>query len=742
MLNRLADLAIRRWRVVLLVTLVFVPVAALIGGGVRDRLSVGGFTDPDAEASRTERAIEENFESGPQNHVFVVSIRDDKWVYDPDVEVAGRELTERVAVEDGVADVVSYWTLGLEPPPRTLRDSSGHQALLGMRLLGDEDTQRDTARRLQSYVGETDHFVVTATGVVEISREAAEIAERDLTRAELLAAPLMLVALVIVFRGLRAGLLPLAVALVAVLGTFAVLTLLALVTEVSVFAVNLTTALGLGLAIDYSLLLVARYREEVGAGRSHERALRRTLQTAGRTVAFSAGTVAASLVALLVFPIVYLRSFAYAGITVVIVAGIAALIVLPALLAWVGPRIGAQSRRADAREPFWGRQARRVLRHPALWAVGSTVVLVALAIPFLDLRPGRIDERVLPEHADARQAMEAVRDDFQGVTQANPIAVFAPGADPTDQETIQAYEATVLALPGVQRVDSPMGFRILEGRLGPVEYNQRHASDDGVWFNVVSFYQPEDERIEDLVDTIRATPGPYEEVFVGGPPASTVDTVEAVVARVPLALLIIAVVTLVLLFMLTGSVLIPVKAVILNLLSLTATFGALVWIFQEGHLADWLDFTPTERLDIFTPILMFCIAFGLSMDYEVFVLARMKEEYDLTGSNRQAITGGLAHTGGLVTAAAIILMIVFVAISTSGVTIVKMFGVGLGLAVLIDAFVVRATLIPALMALAGRFNWWAPGPLRRFHLRWGIWEADPVELPSTAEAPSPAKIPM
>jgi RND superfamily putative drug exporter len=655
-------------------------------------------------------------------------------VDDPENEAAGIALTEQVAAEEGVADVVSYWTLGLVPPPRILRGSDS-QAMIGMRLVGDEGSQRESARRLQSYVGETDDFEIGATGVVEISREAAEIAEEDLTRAELLAAPLTFLALVIVFRGLRAGLLPLAIAVVAVLGTFAVLTLLALVTDVSVFAVNLTTALGLGLAIDYSLLLVARYREEVGAGRSHERALRRSMQTAGRTVAFSAGTVAASLIALLVFPIVYLRSFAYAGVTVVIVAGIAALIVLPALLAWAGPRIGGQPQEAAIREPFWGRQARRVLRHPALWAVGSTVVLVALAIPFLSLRPGRIDERVLPEHADARETMETVHVDFFGVKDANPIAVFVPGADPTDDDAIQKYEGAVLAIPGVQRVDSPLGFRQFMGRQGPVDYNQRFADGEGVWFNIVSTYEPDDERVEGLIEAIRATPGPYEEVFVGGPLASTIDTVDVVVARVPLALLIIAVVTFVVLFMLTGSVVIPVKAVILNLLSLTATFGALVWIFQEGHLAGWLDFTPTERLDIFTPILMFCIAFGLSMDYEVFVLARMKEEYDLTGSNRQAIIGGLARTGGLVTAAAVILTIVFVAISTSGVTIVKMFGVGLGLAVLIDAFIVRATLIPALMALAGRFNWWAPAPLRRFHLRWGIWESDPVEVP-TMEPPT------
>jgi len=525
-----------------------------------------------------------------------------------------------------------------------------------------------------------------------------------------------------------------------VLGTFAVLSLLAVLIEVSIFAVNLTTALGLGLAIDYSLLIVARYREELAADRTVEHALRRTLQTAGRTVVFSAATVAASLVALVVFPVVYLRSFAYAGVIVVTVAAASALVVLPALLAWIGPRLAPRTpprlpttapatASATDPEPFWGRQARRVLRRPALWAIGSAVVLAALAIPFAGVDPGRVDDRALPADASARRATDDLREHFS-FGEANPIAVFAPGADPDDVDTLVSYEQAVLAIPGVVRVDSTIGFTRSDSRVPPRAYNERFRSDVGTWFSVVSWYDPDDPRVDDVVAALRATTGPYDEVLVGGPLAVIGDTVDVVVGRVPLALAIVAAITFTLLFLLTGSPLLALKAVVLNVASLTATFGALVWVFQDGHLSDLLGFTPTGEVDVFTPILMFCIAFGLSMDYEVFVLARVKEEYDLTGSNRLAIVNGLARTGGLVTAAAVVLTIVFVAIATSGVAVVKMLGAGLALAVLIDAFVVRATLTPALLALAGPLNWWAPRSLRRFHLRWGVWETDPLEVPS------------
>jgi RND superfamily putative drug exporter len=459
-------------------------------------------------------------------------------------------------------------------------------------------------------------------------------------------------------------------------------------------------------------------------------------------VVFSAATVAASLVALLVFPFVYLRSFAYAGFTVVAVSAGVALVVLPCLLAQVGTRIGIRAAdtttRPSIKDSFWGRQARRVLARPIIWALGATVLLVALGIPFLTIEPGRLDDRALPEDADARVATELIREHFSW-PQANTISVYTPDAAPDDREFRDRFRDALLGTPGIYRVDSMDGFHLNDDFVKPLAYNERFVSDNHTWLNVVTYLDPDDPAHTDVVRRLRDQADDFGSIQVGGPVAQLLDTIDGVTARIPLALAIIAGVTLVLLFLLTGSVVISIKAVLLNLASLSATFGALVWVFQDGHLANWLNFTPTGTIDIFTPILMFCIAFGLSMDYEVFVLARIKEEYDLSGSNEDAIVAGVARTGPLVTAAAVILTIVFVAIGSSGVTVVKMLGLGLTLAVVVDAFVVRATLTPALMTLAGRWNWWAPKPLRRFHLRWGLWENEPVELPAAPEQPEPTE---
>jgi RND superfamily putative drug exporter len=294
----------------------------------------------------------------------------------------------------------------------------------------------------------------------------------------------------------------------------------------------------------------------------------------------------------------------------------------------------------------------------------------------------------------------------------------------------------ILAVPDVYRVDTPAGFFFQNYQEGAakkaVSFNERFTSDEGVWVQVISNREPDDPRAEQLVKNLRELDSPYPgvDLIVTGATASVVDSVDAVTSRLPLALGIIAVITLLVLFMMTGSVVVPFKAIVLNLLSLTATFGALVWIFQDGNFSGALNFTATGRVDVFQPILMFCVAFGLSMDYEVFLLSRIKEEYDLTGDNDQAIVAGIGSTGRIVTAAALLLAIVFLSIATSGVTVVKMFGIGLTIAVLVDAFLVRATLTPALMKMAGRANWWAPAPLRRFHLRWGLWENEPIALAS------------
>ena len=730
MLRRLTSAVLARPGRVALVALILVPVLALFGGRVEDHLSIGGFVVEDSESARAERILEEDFDSGPTDWVLIVSFAEGAGLRDDAVAEAGAALTDAIAAEPGVTDATSFWSFGEVVTQRSpLQSVDGRHALVAVSLEGDEDEQRETAEHLaETYAVETELWTGLATGPAEVSRQASEQAETDLVRSELIAAPLTLIALLFVFRGIRPALLPLAVAIFAVLGTFTVLWVIASMTTVSVFALNLTTALGLGLAIDYSLLMVARFREELGHGHDADIALTRTVQTAGRTVMFSGATVAASLMALLVFPAAYLRSFAYAGMAVVLVAVAASIVLLPALLALLGDRIGVQARNDGA--GFWQRQTERVIRRPLIWALVVGMVLVIAGLPFLGFNPGRIDDRVLPESNDARRGATILREEFT-FREFNEIGVVALGADPSDEAAIRAFQDELLGLENISRVDSTLGFFWVHAAGPPREFNERFASDAGMWFRVTSVADPDHPRSEALLQSLRdLETGFVDELLLSGTTASVDDTVDAVTSRLPLALAIIAVVTLIVLFLMTGSVVIPIKAVLLNLLSLTATFGALVWIFQDGNLAGWLDITATGSVDVYTPVLMFCVAFGLSMDYEVFLISRIKEEYDLSGSNDEGVVRGIASTGHIVTAAAILLAIVFISISTSGVAIVKMFGVGLTIAVLVDAFLVRATLTPALMKMAGRLNWWAPAPMRRFHLRWGVWENEPITLPA------------
>ncbi len=734
MIAWLARMAIGRSGLLLGGLLALLVVMGVVGSGVDDRLSVGGFLDPNTESSQVARSLEEDFGTGTYGFVLVLAPRSE-WVYSVGNRSEGQRLTEAIEAESGVVEVASYYNVPEPPLPAVspLRSGRGDLALIGVKLGGDEDQQRATAQRLnERYVGDNPVFDVRATGQVEISRVAAEEAERDLQAAELLAAPFTLAGLLIVFRGWRAAVVPLVVAVFAVLASFVALTIATLAMDVSVFARTLVTALGLGLAIDYSLLLVARFREERGDGRPVDLAIRRTMQTAGRTVLYSAATVASSLVGLAVFPVVYLRSFAVAGVAVVSAAALAALVVVPPILVRFGERMGSSSRSEDS---FWGRQASRVMRRPLVWLVASGTVLVVAGLPFAELRPDRIDERVLPADNEARLAAETIKTELSW-GDVNPIHLRAPDLDPQDPEAVFAATKELLALDGPVRVDSVLGYVRADGTT-PQNELSRHfrpldqAATTGTWLNVVTRFGPDDPRTDELIETLRTLDGEAGPLEVGGNRAEVLDTVDGVVARVPVALAVIGIVTVLLLFFMTGSVLVPIKAVVLNLLSLTATFGALVWVFQEGNLSGPLGFTASGRLDVFTPILMFCVAFGLSMDYEVFVLARIKEEYDLSGDNDQAIRAGLGRTGSVVTAAALLLAVVFLAIGTSGVSIVKMFGFGLAVAVVTDAFLVRATLTPAVMKLAGRANWWAPTALRRFHLRWGLWESDPVGLPTT-----------
>jgi RND superfamily putative drug exporter len=741
MLTRFARLSTGRPRAVLVLAAIFFVVAGALGGGVAEHLTSGGFDDPAAESSQAGELLADQFDTGVPNVILLVTAKSGS-VDDPDAAAAGQALTERLAAEPGLDDVVSYWSEGNAPP---LRSEGGDRALVIGRIdIDDEDALDDRIDELAPELREDgDVLRVEVGGFAQVFHEVGTTIESDLIRAEMIALPITLVLLLLIFGSAVSAVLPLIVGMLSVVGTFLVLRLMTGITDVSIYSLNLTTAMGLGLAIDYSLFVVARYREELRAGFEPRSAVTRTVRTAGRTVAFSALTVAASLCATLVFPFTFLRSFAYAGVAVALLAGLFSLVVLPAILVLLGPRVNAltlwKRSVAPPEEGVWHRVALFVMRRPLPVATAVIALLLVMGAPFLGLKLSLPDDRVLPESASSREVHDVIREEFSS-TEAGALSVVPadagdPGAEPVGDRVLDAYAISLAKLPGVSRVDAATGSYCGTGMadelgcspgqvvLGP-ETSDRYAgfrSDTSTYLSVVPSVEPSSDAGEELVEDVRATPAPFP-VLVDGQSAELLDTNDALFSRLPLALGVIAVVTAVLLFMMFGSVVIPIKAIVLNLLSLSATFGAMVWIFQEGHLSGVLDFTATGALAAAMPILMFCVAFGLSMDYEVFLLSRIKEEHDKGADNRRAVAVGLERTGRIVTAAAVLIAVVFLSFATGGVSFIKLFGIGLTLAVLLDAFVIRGTLVPAFMRLAGEWNWWAPGPLRRFHDRWGISE--------------------
>ncbi|MFI2410121.1 MMPL family transporter [Streptomyces sp. NPDC018947] len=704
-----------RPRLALLAALVVTVLAVLAGSGVADRMGSGGWQDPDAESSYATTALEREFPASQPNLLLLVDAGDAS-VDDPAVAAEAGRLAERLAAERGVTGVGSYWQSGSP----ALRAEDGHEALIAARVTGDETAMYKTLERLApSFRGEHGPVEVRVGGPVAVRHEMETIIQEDLLRAELIALPITLVLLVMVFGSAVAALLPLGIGIVAILGTNAVLRGLTEITDVSVFAMNLTTALGLGLAIDYALFIVRRFREELSSGADPRTAVGTTLRTAGRTVLFSALTVAVSLAAMLLFPQYFLRSFAYAGIAVVVLAAAAALILLPAALVLLGHRVdsldlrrplrrGRPARPAGEEGAAWGRLATFVMRRAPFFALGTTAVLVLLGLPFLGVKLGTGDDRELPSTAESRVVQQHIRDAFPG-SPGGGLEILAEG--PATREQYAAYKERVAGLPEVVRVDGPL------------------VKGDLAYFTVLPRGEAVDEPAQRLVDGLRAVDAPFD-TRVTGAAAVLVDSKAAIGERLPAAAAFIVIVTLILVFLLTGSVLVPLQAVVLNALSLTAMFGAIVWGFQDGHLAGLLGFTSTGSIETTLPVLMFCVAFGLSMDYGVFLLSRMKEEYDRGGDHEQAVRHGVRRTGGLITAAAVILGVVMVAIGTSRVTNTKMLGLGIALAVLMDAMVVRSLLVPSVMRLTGRATWWAPGPLRRLHERFGLSEGESEARPA------------
>lgn len=725
-----------RPRLSLLLALVITALAVFAGGGVADRLGSGGWEDPSAGSTYATKALEREFPGSQPNLLLLVDVgaagaaAGTAGVDDPAVAAEAERLTARLAAEQGVTGVGSYWRTGLP----TLRSEDGRQALIAARVLGDEKAANAVLDRIVPvYRGEHGPVKVSLGGPAAVQREVTSTIQEDLLLAELIALPVTLVLLVLVFGSAVAALLPLGVGIVAIIGTNAVLRGLTEITDVSVFAQNLTTALGLGLAVDYALFIVRRFREELDSGRDPVAAVGVTLRTAGRTVLFSALTVAVALSAMLFFPMYFLRSFAYAGVAVVLLAAAAALILLPAALVLLGERVnsfdlrrlwrrtgraGSDPARAGGGRG-WARLTDLVMRRAPVFAVATTAGLLLLGLPFLGVKFGTVDDRQLPKTAESHVVQQHIREGFPG-SPGGALTVLTEGASGAAE--LDAYKQRVAALPGVLGVEGPVSSATGTGYA---------------YFSVLTEGEEVGEQAQDLVGMVRAVDAPFD-TAVTGQAAVLVDARDAIAEKLPLALAVVVLATLLLVFLLTGSLLIPVQAVLLNALSLTAMFGAVVWVFQEGHLSGLLSFTSTGDIETTLPVLMFCIAFGLSMDYGVFLISRIKEEYDRTGDHEGAVRAGLTRTGGLITAAAVILAVVMVAIGSSRVTNTKMLGLGIALAVLMDAMVVRSLLVPAVMKLTGKATWWAPAPLRRLHERFGLSEGEPAPA---AERPEHEPVP-
>ncbi|MFJ6894167.1 MMPL family transporter [Streptomyces hokutonensis] len=721
MFERIAELVIRRSRLVLVVAVVAVALMGVLGAGAFGKLLGGGYDDPSSASSRAAKVIDRKF-GGETNLVLLVSATEGRVDGTP-AERSGRALVAALKKERHLENVISFW----DTSSPDLRSKDGREAVVLAHVKGN-DTERDENAKsvIDAYAGPyEDSLTVRAGGGAAVTSEMGTQSAKDLVLAESIAVPLTLVLLLLVFGSAVAALLPLAIGTIAIAGTFAELFLLGSVTDVSVFAVNLTTALGLGLGIDYALLMVSRFREQLATGASVDDAVRRTVSTAGRTVAFSAATVAAALAALLVFPQYFLRSFGYAGVGVVVIAAVSTLFVMPALFVVLGHRVNggrlpwANRGRSETRAPLWGRLARTVMRRPALTALPVLAVLLLAASPLLGITFGTPDERVLPEDAASRQVSAVLREKFNG---SDDAALHVVIDSPVRKSSLGLYASRLSGLKGVVRVESSTGTYAQGQPTATDPGNPALGRPDAQQINVVTTLTPKSDAAQSLVREVRAVAVPAgTQPLVGGVDAVLVDSKHSVGSRLPLAVALVALTTFLLLFLFTGSVVQPLRALLLNMISLGATLGVMTWIFQDGHLSSVLGFTA-QPMDVSMTVLMFCIAFGLSMDYEVFVTSRIKELHDQGADNESAVTNGLGHTGRIVTAAACLLAVSFFAFGTAKLSFMQLFGLGSGLAILIDAVAVRGVLVPAAMRLLGRSAWYAPGFLRRFHARFGLSE--------------------
>ncbi|HLX39503.1 MAG TPA: MMPL family transporter [Ktedonobacteraceae bacterium] len=758
MLARLGGFLYRmRWSAII-VAMIIVVTAAIYGSSLFGLLKSGGFTDPNSQSSQAQAVLDAKL-GGSSADVIILMRSDSLHVTDPAFVNAAEPVLTTLKARPEVASVTSYFST--QSSSFVARD--GHETFAIVQLKAqDEGTKESDYKKIQSLIT-SPTLSLQVGGTVPVSIAISAQVSADLEHAEIITFPIVTILLFIVFGGLVAALLPLLIGGVAILGAFAVLHLLTNFTDISVFSINVVTMLGLGLAIDYALFIVTRFREELRDDENDvQGALRRTMKTAGRTVAFSGLTVSTSLLGLLFFPEVFLRSMGIGAIAAILVVLVASLTILPVILALLGRRVNALSLRRLLRRSTranqdthgaWYRLSQGVMRWPVPVALGVLAILLLLGTPFLHINFSTTDVRVLPASQPARVVSDTLSSDFtqQGNSQI-VIAVRTPGnaLSAANLANLDSYIHDIQAIPGVEQVNSLV---TVSPALSLAQYQQLYAHPNtnaqltavaaqlagGDATKVTVEMQPAERSTatETIVRQVRAIQAPGGLVaLVDGITPEQMDLLASLAATIPYALLVIAVAVFILLFLMTGSVVIPIKAILLNILSLTATFGGLVWIFQDGHLQNLLNFQSLGSIDATQPVLIFAIAFGLSMDYEVFLLSRIKERYDETGNNREAVATGLQRTGWLITSAALLLAVVLGAFGGSKIISIQEIGIGLAIAVIIDATLVRMLLVPAFMRLLGRWNWWAPAPLQAIWKRIGFSET-PVHAVPTLVATEP-----
>ena len=700
MFEKLGHVIFKRRKSAVILFIVGILVAGGFGSLAFSRLDSGGYSDPNSDSYKVYEYLTEELKlSDPAVVIIVDSGATD--VTDPAVAQKGVALEKKIAQEEGVTKTLSYWTSGGEA---TLKSADGKAAYI--LVYGDGEAFTPESQKLgkvmqEKYDGEYEGLTLYAGGVGVVGHAITKKISDDLKIAELISIPMTFILLVLVFGALAASAMPLIVGVVAILGAFFILYLFTLFTTVSIYALNLTTGMGLGLGIDYALLMVNRFREELHRGKNVEDSIVTTMATAGKTVFYSGMTVLVTLLSLTFFPLPFLQSFGYAGVSVVALAVVGALFGLPPILAILGERIDKGVVRKSAITPKedgrWAQTARLVMKRPVSAVVLSLVILGIMAAPITNIKFSQGDSRMLPADNKAAFATALQDERFPGQT-GNPIEIIViDGADKLDE--INAYSQKLSQTTGIVAVVPPAVI--------------------GKDVRVVAYQAmlPRTPESQELIQNVRSIDSPAG-TLVGGVAADYTDSQNGISRTLPWALGWIVLSVLILIFVFTGSIILPIKAVILNFLSLGATMGALTWIFVDGNM-QWLvgSFTVTGTLDTSIVILIAVVVFGLSMDYELFLLSRIREEHLAGKSNIESVATGLQRSARIITAAAVLLAVVFGAFVTSGVTSIKTMGFGVALAVLLDATIVRGLLVPALMRLFGENNWWAPKWMQQFTLR-------------------------